>query len=242
MRPLWLALMLVLLVSPAAAQTYTVGPAYDSSDAHFAPPHRAEPVAATALPIWILVLQFLVLPLDIAVALKAGLSFGLFRIRKSEVLNQDVRARIVGYVRDHPGVHLHGLADGLGIRMGTLRYHLQVLERARAMAIRRDGVNVRFFEGGDGHTEVERRALSHLYHDTPRRILAELCLRTTATRPELASALGVAPSTVSWHLRRLEEDRVVAGDRAGRVVRYRLADEAAACLGVRFAPPAAVPS
>ncbi len=37
-------------------------------------------------------------------------------------------------------------------------------------------------------------------------------------------------STVSWHLRRLEEDR------------YRLADEAAACLGVRFAPSAAVPS
>ncbi|MEN6343315.1 MAG: helix-turn-helix domain-containing protein [Methanospirillum sp.] len=228
---IWLLLLLLLLVPTASAQVYTVSSAYDRPMPAVVP-HSPEPVAATAVPIWIL-LQMLMLPLDLIVACKAWLTFGLFRIRRGEVLDQNVRARIHAYIRDHPGVHLHGLADGLEVRMGTLRYHLRILERARAVAVRRDGTNVRYFEGGGQFTEAERRTLSHLYHETSRRILVELCGHSAATRQELAHALGVTPSTITWHLRRLAEDRIVAEERSGRSVRYRLADEAAACLGGR---------
>lgn len=74
------------------------------------------------------------------------------------------------------------------------------------------------------------------------RARAELldALRSPASTTDLARALGVTPSAVGQHLRVLRENRLVAGERHGRAVLYRVTTLGAALAGSPYADGEAV--
>ncbi|MDD2474225.1 MAG: winged helix-turn-helix domain-containing protein, partial [Methanoculleus sp.] len=58
---------------------------------------------------------------------------------------------------------------------------------------------------------------------TRKRILDLLVEEPGMTRKEIASTLGIAGSSVTWHMARLIRDGAVRSERDGRAVRYFLA-------------------
>ncbi|MFP4590576.1 MAG: winged helix-turn-helix transcriptional regulator [Halobacteriales archaeon] len=119
----------------------------------------------------------------------------------------DTRRDIARYVNRHPGVHFSGLVDALELAPGQVQYHLRRLGRdGRVVAEPRYG-RTHYF---DPEVEPwERRAIAVLRRETAADVVA-LVLAEGPTRPtDVAEEIGIARSTLEWHLDRLVEEGLV---------------------------------
>lgn len=104
---------------------------------------------------------------------------------------------------------------------GTLQYHLKVLEDRGLVEVDREGRYTRYFVS----LEVDRRdkeLLGLLRQETARRVVLDLLEQGVSRLTVISERLGLAPSTVSFHLGNLEDAGVVEKPERGR---YRLVDE-----------------
>jgi DNA-binding transcriptional ArsR family regulator len=135
------------------------------------------------------------------------------RIADDEVLRNPNRARILDLVRAQPGVHFQDLVRQAGVGRGTLEHHLRKLEAAGLVTIKRSKGYACCFPKG----VVDRRLMEAapvLRSEGGRAVLREVARRPGASSRDLAGQLGFAPSTVSYHLKRLESAGLVAPDPA----------------------------
>jgi predicted transcriptional regulator len=153
------------------------------------------------------------------------------------VLDQDVRARIYEYIRQNPGIHLRGLSSEMQVKLGTLRYHLSVLQHTHKIAVSSDNASIRFYENSGTYSTDEQHILKHLRNKTTKKILVVLLDRPVATRQEIADAVGVSGPSVSWHMKRLEADHIVLSRRSGRLTAYEIPDPVAGYLSRQIQPP-----
>jgi predicted transcriptional regulator len=80
------------------------------------------------------------------------------RARKEQNTNRD---RVLGYVRDNPGVTLFDIAQGLEMNPGTARYHLMILGLNHRIAIfRADEKFVRYFVNSGTYGQGDQLVIS----------------------------------------------------------------------------------
>lgn len=144
---------------------------------------------------------------------------GYHRHADEAPLTNDIRKRIFDQILATPGVHIAGIVDRTGIPRSTVRYHLRVLEDA-------DVVDSETLQGkhryGPAGADL---AIAAAYRDAPARETLDAVDRfEPVTVTGLANELGLAPSTVSHHLDRLEEAGLVERDRDGARVLIRQGD------------------
>jgi predicted transcriptional regulator len=127
------------------------------------------------------------------------------------------RRRIVERVRDDPGVHFNALVRGLDMAPGQVQYHLKRLLDDRVVAEDCYGRTHYYPPSFDAW---ERRALALLRRETSADVVGILLESGAVPATEVAERVGIARSTLSWHVERLvgvglvEERR----DARGRVV------------------------
>lgn len=73
---------------------------------------------------------------------------GYARLHGSDVLELESRRSVLTIVGSHPGVHFRELQRLSGLGVGTLHYHLSVLERESLVVARREGMWKRFYPSG----------------------------------------------------------------------------------------------
>ena len=134
-------------------------------------------------------------------------------------LAHDVRADLYDHVRAEPGTYLSafGEARTLDVSLGTIRYHLDILEREGLVTSETVGGRRRFYPVGVSPDELEIA----LDSDATRAILDALA-ESADTVSGLADRIDRDPSTVSHHLSRLEDADLVERERDGRAVVTRL--------------------
>ena len=144
----------------------------------------------------------------------------------------DVRGALREHVRAHPGVHFNELRRELDIATGQAQYHLRHLHDGGEVITERLRDRTHYYPRGyDGW---ERRALALLRRETAREIIVAALEREDPAASELAEDLGVARSTVAWHVSTLEEAGVVEkryGDRGQVHVRLTRPEEVRRLLG-----------
>jgi len=228
-----LVLFLILILVPVpctAVPSYQIRSGYASP-----PPPSAVPVAPEEVPVWELplgVIATLVVafPLEILVSLKLWAALGYRRVFGSNVLANDTRSAVFSAIRENPGIHLHGLAREAKIGMGTLRHHLDKLLTTGKITGRHDTATVRFYENDGTYSAAEQVVLKHLRNETRKKILALLLKTPAAGRNEIARMLGMTGSTITWHMKILEEDGVISPRREGKNIVYAIPDEMQICL------------
>ncbi|PSQ05969.1 ArsR family transcriptional regulator [Halobacteriales archaeon QS_5_68_33] len=126
----------------------------------------------------------------------------------------ETRERIAARVEADPGVYFSELVRELDLAPGQVQYHLRRL----------DGVDVADLHGRTHYypssvDERDRRALAALRRETARDALVVLLRRGPTPPAAVADELGVARSTLEWHLDRLVAEDLVrkSRDRRGRV-------------------------
>jgi predicted transcriptional regulator len=127
----------------------------------------------------------------------------------------ETRERIRDHVAAHPGVHFNELVRRLDLAPGQVQHHLKRLTPDAVVAESLYGRTHYYPPAYDGW---ERGALALLRRETARDVLETLAAGPRAP-DAVADDVGVARSTLEWHLDHLLEQELVekAYDERGRV-------------------------
>ncbi|MFC7229472.1 winged helix-turn-helix transcriptional regulator [Salinirubellus salinus] len=123
----------------------------------------------------------------------------------------ETRDLIAARVRADPGVHFNELVRALDLAPGQVQYHLRRLEWVVAADLY--GQTHYYPPGYDAD---ERRALALLRRETAADVVAVLLEAGALPATDVAERVGIARSTLSWHLDRLTEAELVRDDRDAR--------------------------
>lgn len=148
-------------------------------------------------------------------ATKTGLGIGLFsRIEDDQVLDLPARRRIHDAILAEPGIHFMALARAAKVGRGALDHHLRRLVAANLVTVRKaPGYKCYFAKGKVDGSIAE--AAPMLRSEGSRAVFDAVRAEPGLSGRELARRLGRSPSTVNYHLQRLQEAGLVFGEGAG---------------------------
>jgi predicted transcriptional regulator len=130
----------------------------------------------------------------------------------------DMRRSIRNLVEAYPGLHLREIARQAGTSEALAAYHLEALEQAGLV----EGVVAagfrRFFPlEAPAPAEEDRELIGVLRQETPVHIALYLLDKGAATQGDLARELGVAKSTMSYHVGGLRAIGLLEENAEGRL-------------------------
>jgi predicted transcriptional regulator len=138
------------------------------------------------------------------------------KIKRGRVLDNFVRGRIYQFIIHCPGAHLRFIKKTLGVEMGTLSYHLNVLERSGMIRSERRGNLKRFFytkkEGGSGLNE---------YQSLQKDILDELNLKPGQGIRALSAILNKDRQVVAFCVHDMLDKQVLIDKRTIRGIMFQ---------------------
>jgi DNA-binding MarR family transcriptional regulator len=132
------------------------------------------------------------------------------KLRRKDVLDHFLRGQIYGYVRVHPGDTYTDIKRNLGLKNGTLTYHLGVLLREGLIKSRTSGVNKLFYPA-DSRMPEDGMAL----HAIQGMILERVRESPGISASDLAAVVGVSRQLVNYHVRALVAMNLVRVERRG---------------------------
>ncbi len=132
------------------------------------------------------------------------------------------RRRVYELIRDSPGIHQRELERRLSLMTGNLQYHLHYLEKHNLIFQLKDGEYVRYFLNERKTDEHERNVLCFLRRGGCRHILMNLLQNPLMNNKELSEAIGLSPSTISWHLNKLLDAGILEKEKQGRMSNFTI--------------------
>lgn len=138
-------------------------------------------------------------------------------------LELETRRRIYLHIQKIPGAHMREIGRDLEIPMGTLEYHLHYLVKAELLTTRQDPRYTRYFATG-GLSRRDKDVLALLRQKVPRQIAARLLLEPGSSHGALLAKFALAPSTLSFHLKKLVLAGIVSQEKQGRENLYRVVE------------------
>ena len=143
------------------------------------------------------------------------------------------RADILECVSKTPGAHLRGIERMTKLPLGQVLYHLDRLERMGLVVSSKDAGFRRYYLVKDVGRQ-EKKYLAALRHQVPRRIVITLLETPGLAHKDLQGAVGVAGSTLSFHLERLMASGVLVRQKVGGAQQYAVADPGVARFELVF--------
>ena len=135
------------------------------------------------------------------------------RFHKEDVLDQFVRGQIYGFIKTNPGVHNNQILREVGVKNGTLSYHLGVLEKTELIQSRREGLKYRvFYPTGMNFPKSERFRLT----DLQIQIIGSIRNQPGMTQKEIARLLGRKPQTINYNVKVLDQAGLISVVKNGR--------------------------
>ena len=129
--------------------------------------------------------------------------------------------RVLQFVQNNPGCHLHKIKEMISISQGTVQYHTDRLEKMGKITSTRSGLYKHYFPVGVFQNN-EKEILQVLSQETARRILMFIVERQAPTQTDIANNIEISASSVNWHIRRLTGFRLVEEIKEGKYRRYQL--------------------
>jgi predicted transcriptional regulator len=131
--------------------------------------------------------------------------------------------KILQFVQNNPGCHLHKIKEMIRISQGTVQYHTDRLEKMGKITSSRSSLYKHYFPVGVFQNN-EKEILQILSQETARRILMFIVEQQAPTQTDIVNSIGISASSVNWHMRRLVEFRLVKEIKEGKYKRYQLQD------------------
>lgn len=135
-------------------------------------------------------------------------------------LEHELRADILEIVRALPGIYLAQLIERTNCPASTVRYHTKVLDREEELQRFSVWGNLRLFP-----TDIDPELFAYyaaIRDPASARVLRVIEVQQPVTPGCLATQLGRAPSTISHHLARFEDEALISRVRDGESVRVQL--------------------
>lgn len=141
-----------------------------------------------------------------------------------KALELQSRDRLYKAIEENPGLHFRELQRRSGMAVGSLQYHLQVLERHHLVRIEKTGKFSRFYSVRGPQLGDKQVLMSFLRKPTVRRIVLFLIEKKRAANDQISKKCELSPSTVSWHMNELLSKGIVGKRKRGRKIAYFISD------------------
>jgi predicted transcriptional regulator len=132
------------------------------------------------------------------------------------------RLSVFGYVLLHPGCSLSEISLKLDMKVGTVKYHVQMLESEGRIILRRISKYTLLFTCSRAYSEQAKALLSYTRNETGKSILYAILVEPGVTNRDLSERFGLDKSTIHWHIERFQDENLVQSKRDGRYKRYFL--------------------
>jgi DNA-binding transcriptional ArsR family regulator len=120
----------------------------------------------------------------------------------------DAKVLLLNHIEQTPGIRYRELLRLTGFVNGVLTYHLAALEKANIIKVDRQSRMTRYYP--ISISDSESAILKFIRHEPIREILIFILEHEMCTFQEIVEHTGKAPSTVSTHLKRLKEARILS--------------------------------
>jgi predicted transcriptional regulator len=131
------------------------------------------------------------------------------------------RQSLYTLISESPGLHFNELKRRTKMATGQLNYHLSWLRDRSIIKAITDGQYLRFYTFEILGTE-ERQVLELTRQRSIRHILVHLLDCGYDNHEKIVEKLGISPSTVSWHLKKLVNANIVSKEVDGRKSFYHI--------------------
>lgn len=139
-----------------------------------------------------------------AALIALGVLAGYRRLKDGEILEHSLRHRIYDYILENPGATVQEMADTLGVDYSTADHHASVLHDFDLIHRREQGRVTYYFENHGTFDAFEKEAIPLLRNGTSSRIARVVRENPQITPSAVARKLDVDPSTVKWHVDKLQ--------------------------------------
>lgn len=124
-----------------------------------------------------------------------------------DYLVSETRSHVRDCVHEHPGVHFNEISRKLDIATGQTQHHIRRLLRANELTSENICGRTHYYP--PTYTSWERGVIALLRRETSREIVLVLLEENRQHPAEITERLGLARSTVEWHLSNLIEQDIV---------------------------------
>jgi len=143
---------------------------------------------------------------------------------REKALKLPVRKKINDEISNSPGIHFRELQRRTNSAVGSLQYHLEVLQKVHLIKTQKKGKFVRFFPVIGEQSDEDKETLSLLRDENVRRIVLLMLSKSKVNNKQISDFLEISPSTVSFHLQKLEDAELIKKRKTGRQAFYSLND------------------
>jgi predicted transcriptional regulator len=121
----------------------------------------------------------------------------------------DARIVILKQIGETPGIRYRELVRSTGLSNGTLEYHLRILERTHKVKVDiSDGKRGRYYP--IDILANESNIIGFIRNNVSRQIVTFILEHELCTFGEILEHIKRAPSTLSWHLKRLSKAAIIS--------------------------------
>ena len=128
--------------------------------------------------------------------------------------------RVLQYIQENPGCHLRKIKRELDMSMGTIQYHLILLEKQGKVSSERQNLHKYYFPIGL-FEQNEKDILKILNQETAREILLVI-LEQKPTQTDISNIIKISSASVNWHIKRLVDLGLILEQKDGKFKRYTL--------------------
>lgn len=139
---------------------------------------------------------------------------------EKKVLEVETRKRIYFLVKKFAGIHFREVQRKCGLAVGLVQYHLNFLVKKDLIKEIKSGKNVLYFPVECVVDDV--KVLGLLRQDSLRKIFLFLLMHDVVFHEQIVKFVGLSPSTISWHLKKLQESGFVKAESKERKTCYSL--------------------
>ena len=136
----------------------------------------------------------------------------------------EIQKQIYLLIEKEPGLHLTKIADLLNITTPLLLYHVRYLEKHELIILEQEKGFTRCYIKGKIGTE-DRKLLSLLRQNMPLKIVLFLLQNPLSKHKEILEKFDISKSTLSYHLKKLVDQKIIMIQRIDEEEGYRVIDE-----------------
>jgi predicted transcriptional regulator len=142
---------------------------------------------------------------------------------KDEILENESRRKIYAAIEANPTVHLRGLQRLLDMPLATLEYHLSYMRRRKIIFAETDGHRKRYYT--KPLDPEDKKVLSVLRQKRLREIVLVALANTKVKYQFLSDRFKLPHSTLSFYLKYLVDNNILARVKIGYENLYTIQDE-----------------
>lgn len=126
-----------------------------------------------------------------------------------EKLQDSIQSKLLKHIDEYPGIRYRELSRLTDLVNGVLTYHLSLLERSNHIRVNRSKAKTtRYYP--INITPEESEVIGYIRNEPVRRIISFILEHNICTFNEIIDYTNKAPSTISWHLKKLKDAGIIS--------------------------------